>query len=65
MIDVDVGHTLIHRAVLIHVIVMIIIDHHGSDTRGDVIPVVAVLALGVIAVLDLGITGIKIIHKLH
>jgi hypothetical protein len=49
IIEVDVGHALIHRAVLIPVIVMIIIDHldhHGNDTRGDAIPVVAVLAHG-------------------
>ncbi|KAH3734162.1 hypothetical protein DPMN_040602 [Dreissena polymorpha] len=65
MIEVDdVGHALIHRAVLFHVI-MIIIDHHGNDTQGDVIPVVAVLALGVVTLLDLGITGIKVVHKLH
>jgi hypothetical protein len=41
------------------------LDHHENDTRGDVIPVVAVLALGVVAVLDLGITGIKVVDKLH
>ncbi|KAH3844537.1 hypothetical protein DPMN_086796 [Dreissena polymorpha] len=64
-VDVDAGHALIHRAVLIHVIHMIIIDHHGNDTRGDVIPVIAVLALAVVAVLDHGITGIKVVDKLH
>ena len=40
------------------------LDHHGKDTRGYVIPVVAVLVLGVVAVLDLGITGIKVVDKL-
>ncbi|KAH3809050.1 hypothetical protein DPMN_137413 [Dreissena polymorpha] len=64
-VDVEVGHALIHRAVLFHVIIMIIIDHHGNDTQGDVIPVIAVLALGVVTLLDLGITGIKVVHKLH
>ncbi|KAH3832212.1 hypothetical protein DPMN_105492 [Dreissena polymorpha] len=68
IIEVDVGHALIHRAVLIPIIVMIMIDHldhNGKDTRGDVIPVVAVLALGVVAVLDLGITRIKVVDKFH
>ncbi|KAH3787488.1 hypothetical protein DPMN_165612 [Dreissena polymorpha] len=64
-VDVDVGQDLIHRAVLIHVIVMIIIVHHGNDTLGDVNPVVAVLALAVVAVLDHCITGIKVVDKLH
>ncbi|KAH3820819.1 hypothetical protein DPMN_122568 [Dreissena polymorpha] len=60
ILEVDVGHALIHRAVLIPVMVMIIIDHldhHGNYTRGDVITVIAVL--------DLGITGIKVVDKLH
>ena len=68
IIVVDVGHALIHRAVLIPVIVMFIIDHldhYGNDTRGGVISVIAVLAPGVVAVLDLGITGIKVVDKLH
>ncbi|KAH3803082.1 hypothetical protein DPMN_156782 [Dreissena polymorpha] len=64
-VDVDARHALIHRAVLIHVILMIIIDHHGNDTRGDVLTVVAVLAIAVVAVLDHSITGIKIVDKLH
>ncbi|KAH3820693.1 hypothetical protein DPMN_122441 [Dreissena polymorpha] len=48
--------------------VMIIIDyldHHGIYTPGDVITVIAVLALVIVAILDLGITGIKVVDKLH
>ncbi|KAH3702838.1 hypothetical protein DPMN_077864 [Dreissena polymorpha] len=56
----DVGHALIHRAVLIPGVVMIITDHldpHGDNTLGDVITVAAYLALG--------IAGIKVVDNVQ